>query len=173
MIIVDKKHSLNKYQSLLGGKFSLWEKFKIGGIGSSKTVYISGIDHFDKLLKSQNLRYTSFELFPQAILLRTLNRNNLNSILIEKSDIRSITFTSRRIKVKYKGRFKIVHDAKINFQLMDHSIHFYTPTSFYKPIKKYLNKSWLKSLSQFELDPNPPIYDKGGSMISAFLDGFT
>lgn len=59
------------------GAFSWWESLKMGGTGSPKAHYLTGLHGFDQLLKEKKeLLLINFELTRRALLFRAWLRND-------------------------------------------------------------------------------------------------
>ena len=150
-------------QSELGSEYSTIQKLKLGGTGSTKAVYVNGIEYFKELVTEGNsLSYVSFELFPEGIVLRCSKDNSTSGAILKKNEIKYIHFESRRIKVKTR----IVHDSKIQIELINNeSINLYCPTTFYKSMKTYWTKDWLNEKIDFTIDPADPVIDSNGLIL--------
>lgn len=161
MNLIKNENSKTEIERYLGKPYSLGEQLKLLGTGSSKIIYAKGISALDEVnLQSNSLLYTSFELYTQGLLLRTTISNQTKCIAIKNESIVSINFISRKIRVLYKWRTLIRFIATIEFQLQDgKKIEFIVPQSFYKPIKKYFSKDWLKSVVNFKESELEPIKD--------------
>jgi len=82
--------------------------------------------------------------------------------MIFKDDIHCFNFESRRIKVKTKYSYKIVHDALIDIEIKGgDKVKLYSPVAFYEPFKLFFRKDWLQDKVKFSLNPEPPINDHG------------
>jgi len=137
---------------------------KTRGVGSCKIVYIEGIPSFENLSPSSaDLAYTNFELYPEGLIARISQTGKTEAIVISKNEIDSFHFESRKIRIRKRYGYKIVHDAKIQFFLSDGRIvKFYSPVTFYEIIKNYFEKKWLKSKTHFQMNPSSPINDLEG-----------
>lgn len=167
MIEIPPNRSLSDFEQKAGGAFSLFEKVKLGGTGSSKVIHLKGLTDLPALeSEDQTFNYTSFELFPKGMIIRTAEHQTTKCYLILTSEIESIRLIKRRIKVKdrrilTKNPYYIVHDAKIDFVLnTGQHLTFYGPATFFKSIERFFKKLWLSDKTRFETLPIDPIEDQ-------------
>ena len=86
-----RKAEIERMYANLGGQYSLWERLKIGGIGSPMIYYTAGNEAIDKLqaLASDEVRI-NIELLKEGILLRIAERTNAYFIPIHRSEIKDL-----------------------------------------------------------------------------------
>lgn len=83
----------------LGGRFSWLDVIKLRGIGSTKFIYVSGIEGFDPIKElSTALDYVSLELFKEGLVIRFNKRNNYKACTIRYAEIKEVSVTSQRIR---------------------------------------------------------------------------
>lgn len=80
---------LRKY----GGKFGLFEKIKMGGVGSPKVKYISGLPEVDQFIEEtagSDIPHLNFEYLKNGLLARVNKTQYLKGVLIAFDEIKSI-----------------------------------------------------------------------------------
>jgi len=71
--------------------FGFWDRIKMGGVGSPKTYYISGIGLFDEIiLNKTDLPMVNFEITGLAMLIKLSIQSECYTVLIPKKDILKI-----------------------------------------------------------------------------------
>ena len=104
----------------LGGKFNWLEIMKLRGIGSSKFIYDSGIEAFDKLKElTTATNIVNLEILKDGFVIRFKKQNIYQACLLHYNEIKEISVVSQRLRVIYNGREKIVHQAEVNVRLPD------------------------------------------------------
>ena len=85
---------LRKY----GGEFGFFEKIKMGGVGSPKIIYASGLlelDQFVEEVAGSDIPYVNFEYLRNGILARINKTQYLKGVLISFDEIVSITLSNK------------------------------------------------------------------------------
>jgi hypothetical protein len=151
-------------QQKIGVHYSFFKKLKLGGVGSTKVVYLKGVSVFDEIKNSgQDLDFVNFELYPKGLIIRYSKGNKKKGLIIHKSEIDQILFESTKVKVHFRNGTKIVHEAVIKLLLDSGStISFYVPVSFYKSTKPYWLKDWLADIIIYKENPAKPRIDSNG-----------
>lgn len=150
-------------QKAFGGAFSLLQKWKMGGTGSSKIIYQKGISAFDELNKDEEgvISFISFELLKNGLLLR-LNRNQRTKCLgILLSELKKVALEAYRIEIIEQGislnRIEIVQRGVLSVIPKEgESATFEVISSNFKSIKAYFEKPMLKDKFTFSISNNPP-----------------
>lgn len=131
MRLIDPYTPLFTYQKIIkkyGGAYSFFGKLKIGGVGSPKVIYRSGIPEFDIIHYSDDLEksMTNFELLKGGLIIR-INKKQKLAVAIERlSILEKIVLIPRPIKqngqseksgeliVKFKDQKPIQFEVGIN-----------------------------------------------------------
>ena len=75
------------------GPIGLWERLKMGGVGSCKVYYESGIEYFDEIISTKtDLPIVNFEIMHFALLAKLSIERECYTVAIEKSSIDKIYF---------------------------------------------------------------------------------
>jgi len=75
------------------GPIGWWERLKMGGIGSCKVYYESGIEYFDEVISTKtDLPIVNFEIMHFALLAKLSIERECYTVAIEKSSIHKICF---------------------------------------------------------------------------------
>ena len=79
---------LRKY----GGRYRFFEKLKMGGVGSPKIVYHSGLGEFDELMNDvgSDLCYINFEFLKKGLLGRVNKGQKLIGVMMHFDEIEKI-----------------------------------------------------------------------------------
>ena len=87
---------LRKY----GGKFRFFEKIKMGGVGSPKIVYHSGLKEFDELMNDvgSDLCYINFEFLKKGLLGRVNKGQKLIGVMMHFDEIEKIKLSKNTIE---------------------------------------------------------------------------
>ena len=73
------------------GPFSFWERIKIGGTGSKRVYYKSGIDYFDKAVENTtDLPIVNFEMLKNAIFIRLSVHNKSYTLALTHRELEKI-----------------------------------------------------------------------------------
>ncbi len=121
----------------LGGKYGIWERFRIGGIGSPKTIYKEGIDEFDRLKRniSGETAFLNFELFKKGLILR-LNMHQRYCLLgMQLAEITGIHLSVNLVEKEpdkwsklasatfYKGQFELeTFEKNLQFSILSREL---------------------------------------------------
>jgi len=103
------------------GPFSLWERLKMGGTGSKRVYYSSGISYFDEVIgESTDLPFVNFEMLKNAIFIRlsihnksytlSLKHNELERILLYTGDStgkKLLLFVVQTLEKQYTFAFRL------------------------------------------------------------------
>ena len=86
---------LRKY----GGKFGFFEKIKMGGVGSVKIVYHSGLTEFDELREEpgNDLCYINFEFLKKGLLGRVNKGQKLIGVIMHFDEVEKILLSKNTI----------------------------------------------------------------------------
>ncbi len=85
-------HLIKKY----GGKFGFFEKIKMGGVGSPKIKYISGLEGVDQFVEDtagSDIPYVNFEYLKNGVLARVNKTQYLKGVMIAFDEITNIHLT--------------------------------------------------------------------------------
>ena len=87
---------LRKY----GGKFRLFEKIKMGGVGSPKIVYHSGLEEIDNLKEDvgSDLCYINFEFLKNGLLGRVNKGQKLIGVIMHYDEIEKIFLSKNKLE---------------------------------------------------------------------------
>lgn len=137
----------------IGAPYPFLKKLKLGGTGSPKIVYLDGIPFFQSVRDAgQDLDYLNFELYPDGLIGRYNKRNQLSGVLFTRKELHHIHFLTLLFKVRTMYGLKEVEEAVITFQLITgEKIRFYVPVTFYKALKPFFLKDWLRQKISFEI----------------------
>jgi hypothetical protein len=163
---------LKKEIAYYGGEYSFFEKIKNGGIGSSKIIYESGINEFDKLHRGveNEVSYVNFELLKNGLIFR-LNRNQRVKCLgIRLNDIESISLIAYSIELKEKYRKRIVHRGELDIIDKERNLKgFRVLTREFKEIVNFFQRKELADKFNYSVSLKAPERDYG--YLINLLDG--
>jgi len=137
---------LKKY----GGKFSLFQKIKMGGVGSPKIKYITGdkeLDDFVEETAGSDIPYSNFEYLKNGILLRVNKTQYLKGGMIAFDEVENIRFT---ISNKLLSQGGLIHELeKVNEEMPQMEItlsdgtllQFDVNVQVYLKMKKFFEKN--------------------------------
>ena len=136
-----------------GGRFGIFERLKMGGIGSPKLKYLSGSIEIDKFIEEtagSDIPYTNFEYLKKGILVRVNKTQYLKGILISFDEISKISLVTPQKMLEERNIFGELEKAfyelpylKIEF-LEEEALVFEVIVQSYNGIKKYFEKNkWL------------------------------
>jgi len=84
-----------KDKSHFGGKYGFIQRIKLGGIGSPKVIYKSGIPHFDELknqIAESEIPFVNFELMKNGLLIRLNHNLKTRYVGIQLLEYKGVTF---------------------------------------------------------------------------------
>ncbi|MBO6516732.1 MAG: hypothetical protein JJ975_09290 [Bacteroidia bacterium] len=135
----------------LGGSYSLFEKLRLGGVGSPKMSYASGLELFDSMKESRTVLLANFELFKAGLLLWVnSNKDNSGIAYARKDEIDTIFFHQFYLRVKDDEDLDMA-----NFGLIDvhtttgQRVSVFTDHFNYKRARKFFAKDWLAEKTEF------------------------
>jgi len=160
----------------LGGQFTWREKLKMGGSGTSKILYRSGIPYFDELSKiaEDELAYANFELFRNGLVVRFNRVTKLRVAGCTMEEIERITLVAFRVRISrrasfgpqyiiglFKPTFRIVHRGEISLYLVgsDQPMIFDVLVGNFKAIKQFFERPPFYSKFHYSVSPNQPELD--------------
>ena len=140
--------------SYLGGSFNWFEMLKLRGIGSSKFIYDSGIEGFDQLKEIATASdYVSLELLKEGLVIRFKKQNDFKACLLRYDAVKEISVVSQKVKVRYRGRERIVHQADVEVQLATTEFRLKLHPAYYDAGIEFLKKQPLNKCCRFILLP--------------------
>lgn len=124
---------LTKIYAELGGRYSLWERLKRGGVGAPMLYYAGGVDQLDDLqhLAADELRI-NIELLKAGIILRIAERTNSYFIPIPKAAIARLEL----VKATEKCSLQLTTQSAISFT-------FWSQVAQYHDWRFFIEKSFL------------------------------
>lgn len=138
----------------LGGNYNWLEVIRLGGVGSSKFIYVSGIEGFDSIKAlSTASDYVSLELLKGGLAIRFKKQNDYKACTFLYEDVDEISVTSQRVRLRFRGREKIVHQADVDVQLGSAEFKLKLSPTYYKAGIGFLNKRPIKEYCNFILLP--------------------
>jgi hypothetical protein len=163
-VIIEKGGSITgRDKFYFGGEFSFLEKIKMGGTGSTKVIYESGITAFDQLgqVAENELSFVNFELLKNGLLMR-LNRNQqIRCVGIRLDDIQTIELLAFRIEVIKNKWGKTVKEIVYRGELAIHStdgeqINLQVITQQFKSLLRFLKRKPFEGKFRHSISPLPP-----------------
>lgn len=141
-----------KYAQYVGKTFPFFDRLKMGGTGSIRMIYLKGLNTFDEMTDlSTSLQYVSMELRQQGFVIRYSKKNIYKACLVKYNELENISIVSQKIRIYYKGRPKIIHEAVIVFKLKDISFCLGLLPIFYKAGIAFFRKQPLRKHCHFEM----------------------
>jgi hypothetical protein len=137
---------LRKY----GGQFGLIEKIKMGGVGSPRIKYISGLSKVDKFVEEtagSDIPHLNFELLKNGLLARINKTQYLKGVLIAYDEITSINLSISEKLLNQGNIFEELEKTNIKSALLViESLHSEiltceVSTQAYINLKKYFQKN--------------------------------
>lgn len=142
----------SRHIKYVGGKFNWLQILNLGGIGSSKFIYDSGIEAFDQLKElTTAANIVSLEILKGGLVVRFKKQNVYQACLICYNEVDEISVVSQRLRAIYNGREKIVHQAEVNVRLSDTEFKLRLIPSYYLDGIEFLNKNPLNKYCRFEM----------------------
>ena len=105
---------LRKY----GGKFGLFEKIKMRGVGSPKIIYTSGLSELDQFVEAiagSDIPYVNFEYLKNGILARINKTQYLKGVLISYDEIDFIVLSNVFKYLRKKENSLVTSKQKIDY----------------------------------------------------------
>ena len=141
IILNNKGQLVTKDKMYFGGKYSLLERIRMGGIGSAKVIYKSGVPYFDEIAFVENeISFANFELLKNGLLIRVYRNLKFRYIGFQLHEI---------LKIKFGVTAGDDSTLKI-FTLNDDIITFEVTTQYTTAIKSFFKKNMFEE--KFELD---------------------
>jgi hypothetical protein len=137
---------LRKY----GGKFGLIEKVKMGGVGSPKIKYISGLPEVDEFIEEtagNDIPHLNFEYLKNGMLARINKTQYLKGVMIAYDEITSIDLSISGKLLKQGNIMEELDKANVkSAELIIESLHgeiltCEVSTQAYINLKKYFQKN--------------------------------
>lgn len=109
MRIIDPKLTTPQYKKIIqkyGGEYSIWEKIKMGGVGSPKVKYISGLEEFDRIHYTNDMErsFSNFGLFKNGFMIRINKKQQLGIAIEFLSELKFIRLEGNRGIVQFKDQ---------------------------------------------------------------------
>jgi len=144
MRLIDPYADSNKYKKIIqsyGGEYSFFEKLKIGGVGSPKLNYISGIAEFDEIKNQDSLEISSsnIELLKAGLIIRINKRQKLAVAILHLQELEAIHFRKVENSSEQNPQALLTVQPKA-----DPPVTFTVGPEEYLGMKKYLEKKILK-----------------------------
>lgn len=157
--IIDPYADLSSYKKIVakyGGEFSFFQNIKMGGVGSPRMTYLSGIPAFDEIsaLDTPERAYLNLALVKKGIIFRINKRQVLGSAIAHLSSFNHIKLTAFEIYNHEMNEIKIAGDLEIS--IADQNIYLAISAQNIKKVDEFFNKSFFKSLYQFTMDNSEP-----------------
>ncbi|MFK7807834.1 MAG: hypothetical protein AB8F74_08570 [Saprospiraceae bacterium] len=137
------KKIIQKY----GGEYSFFEKLRMGGVGSPRVSYQSGIPEFDVVHHSDDLEQsmTNFELVKKGLIIRINKKQNLAVAIEHLELLKSVTLTSN--KATTTERTGKVGTLWLEFQNYE-PLYFKVGKEEYKGVQRFFEKSVFAKVYQ-------------------------
>lgn len=148
MRIIDPLVTTSTYNKIIakyGGPYSLWQKIKIGGVGSPRVIYKSGLSTFDAIhyTDNQEQSLTNFQLLREGFIIRINKRQQLG-IAIEK--LNQLENIHLNFKVNSLTTLESSEFPELQIKFIDQPvITFEIPLDSYDGIYKYFSKAVFKN----------------------------
>lgn len=143
-----------------GGRFSLWENLKRGGVGSPKIIYQSGIEEFDKIKRNVEgeIGFVNFELMKNGLILRLNINQRMRCVGLRLDEIEAINLVAYRIAVTGIGKNKSKNIFRGELELLDsgNSMKFLVHERDFKGLKNFFQKDELADKFNFMISENLP-----------------
>jgi hypothetical protein len=142
IILNNKGQLVNQDKMYFGGKYSLLERIRMGGIGSAKVIYKSGVPYFDEIAFVENeITFANFEILKNGLLIRVYRNLKFRYIGFQLHEILKI---------------KILEDAGDEntlqiFTLNDDVITFEVNKHYKTAIKSFFKKKMFEEKFEFGL----------------------
>ncbi len=151
MRLIDPYAPFFTYKKIIakyGGEYSFFEKLRLGGVGSPKVTYISGISEFDAIHYSEDLEQsmTNFELLKGGVIIR-INKKQKLAVAIEKLELLDTVQLKTEIVAHREKQLKTGH-LSIKFRNRE-AIAFEVGAAEYEGVVQFFRKKPFRKL--FEL----------------------
>lgn len=150
----------------LGGRYKFWNRLR-KSTGSSKFIYVSGIEEFDQTMRGVNaeLGFVNLELLKEGLVIYYNINQRLAAVGIELNEVRQIELISYRIEIRVrqftKYVKKIVHRGELKIIDSSHCAEFRVTASQFKKIINYLSRDEFEQYFNYSISINPPEKDYG------------
>lgn len=130
----------------LGGTYSFIEKFHLGGVGSPKLIYKSGVEEFDILIRDVEgeIAFVNFELFKEGLVIYFNVNQRLEIIGLQLHELKSITLFGTGIEIQKPSiggyRTKMVFKGNLEIKTKYGSILLFVPVSVFNGLQNYFRK---------------------------------
>lgn len=144
-----------------GGKYSFWENLRTGGIGSTKIIYDSGIEEFDKLKRNitGEIGFVNFELLKNGLILRLNINQRFCCLGMKLSELEAINLIAYRIAIEVERygiiETKIVHRGDLEIMSSSGGVKFSVIVREFKSIVNYFKKDEFRGKFNFSISTNP------------------
>lgn len=142
MRIIDPYAPFFTYKKIIqkyGGEYSFFEKLRIGGVGSPKLGYRSGIPEFDAIHHSDDLEHSisNIELLKDGLILRINKKQKLAVAIEQLNALESIQLDSMIVKRNDRPR----QEGKLTIKFKEQNpILFDIGADEYKGITTFFSK---------------------------------
>ena len=124
--------NLREVDNELISNYSVVKKLFMGGTGSCKLTYVSGVEYFDELTNTpENPCIVNFEIYPLGLVGRSHQDKKRKGFILHRKHIKEMLFLPR------KGMFIITlnkDDLKLKFHCDPKRVSYFN---------SYLNKDWF------------------------------
>jgi hypothetical protein len=164
-----KKLNLNNKNELFtndldyyAGKYSFMESLKLGGTGSTKLIYKSGIIEIENLItsKGNDFVYINLELLKNGLLLRTNSSQNIKCFGFRLDEIKTLSVTVFKVQIRVKkfGVYvtKIVNRGELEIKDGNSCVRLLILVKDLKSFTKFMNKPILKEKLKYIVSNNEP-----------------
>ena len=105
---------------LFGGNYTIWEKLKMGGTGSPKVIYQSGIPAFDELVKGaeNESTFVSFEVMKNGLIVRANRQQRLHCVGARLTDIDIIKLEAFKIRLRFRRAVGYIYRTTFRGELI-------------------------------------------------------
>lgn len=102
-----------------GGTFTLFEKLRMGGTGSPKVIYQSGIPAFEDLVKGaeNESTFVSFEVMKNGLIVRANRQQRLHCVGTRLTDLEKIKLEAFKIELRDKHLKRMVYQTTYRGEL--------------------------------------------------------
>ncbi len=141
--------------ALLGGRFGILEKLRMGGHGSTKIIYKSGIPHFDKVDRNIDgeTPFVSFEIMRKVLILRLNQNQRVAAVAMHMEELQTIDLYAIDSTETMQQQSKEV-DPKYALALITQNaeVHFIVTKYSFDSIRKFFSKAYFENRLRVRID---------------------
>ena len=133
------------------GKYSFFQKLRLGGSGSPRIIYQGGSSDFDEIASIDvSITYAQIELFPLGMAIRMRERSNGQAAIIMFKDLSFFNFVTWKLEVHLPTSKHVVDVGELTISTAEQALVFSINGSIFSDTKDFMLRKELRGIAHIK-----------------------